>query len=76
MHRFKLLSTFLPSSAIRTMEDAIAAWWDAWLDLWGIMFDAEARKQWLAAQREQLDADMIDAGWHGGFAASSGGDEG
>lgn len=74
--RFALARSFVPQAAFSALAARAVTWWDEWVYVWGAMFDPEARKQWRAGERESLDADMIDRGWHGGFAPSSGGDEG
>lgn len=67
--------------------DAIAAWWEAWLTMWGGMFDDVRRKTPPRSIREfidqkyerlderdhdrELDADMIDGS--GGGAADGAG---
>lgn len=74
--RFGSVRTFLPQMAFDALAERVATWWDEWVWLWGAMFNAEERTKWRADQREQLDASTIEPAWHGGFAATSGGDEG
>lgn len=71
--RFALIRCVLPQAAIAAATEAVERWWDSFIAIW----DPRERQAWRDAQRaEALDADMIDHGWHGGFAAGSGGDEG
>lgn len=73
--RFATLRWFLPTAAFAAHVEAIERWWDDFLTLWGL-FDPVQRKQFVEAQRvEQLDADMIDRGSAGGYAAGCGSDE-
>ena len=74
--RFSTVRQMLPRAALEALRDATQQWWDGWLWLWGALFDREEQRLWRESQRETLDADLIDHGWHGGFAATSGGDEG
>lgn len=75
--RFAVLRVFLPAAAIAAANERAARWWDDFVTVVGAMFDPVKRRQWLDEQRaETLDADQIEAGGHGGFAAGSGGDEG
>lgn len=74
MFRFPVIALVLPLAAWAALTEAVTHWWDDFLLIWS-MFDPNERRLYLDRSRE-LDADMIDHGWHGGFAASSGGDEG
>lgn len=77
MARFSVARLFIPAAAFAAQAEAVERWWDAWLTFWSCVFDPMARKEWRDAERaESLDADQIDHTMRGGFAASSGGDEG
>lgn len=69
--------TRFPFLARHIAKAAIAAWWNAWLGLWSFVWeqsDPDAKRDARAQERDGLDADLLDRGFHGGYAAGSGGD--
>lgn len=73
MSRFSALAHVLPLLAFAALAEAVERWWDDFIAIWS----PDERRSWKDAQRHEfLDANLIDTGIRGGFAAGSGGDEG
>lgn len=75
MHRVPRLAVALPHVLWGEMVRAADEWWDGFLWMWGAFFDRDEQARWKASQRDDRDADLIDRGATGGYAAGCGSDE-
>lgn len=70
--RLALFRYFVPQAAIAAADEDLNERWRAFCAVW----NPDERRAWKDAERaETLDANLIERGCHGGYAASTGSDE-